>query len=131
MSIGELFARAGSFFKSDEPSRKDVKAKRKRAAERTWRKVCREVDIRDDGKCRACSRRTTVAFPPTHPLSRHRHHIVFRSQRGPDTTANVLTLCAICHADVHAHWLEIIGNANGELRPVVLDQRAHASRQAV
>lgn len=39
----------------------------------------------------------------------HRHHLVYRSKQGADTTSNLLTLCAYCHALAHAKQLQILG----------------------
>ena len=51
------------------------------------------VDTRDGGKCMVCSRRTTEAFPPDHPLSRHRHHRV----GGDFALEDVITFCGACY----------------------------------
>jgi hypothetical protein len=51
------------------------------------------VDARDGGKCWACDKRTTTAFPPDHPLSRHRHHRL----DGSHMVKDVITLCGVCY----------------------------------
>jgi hypothetical protein len=37
-----------------------------------------------------------------HSKKLHAHHIIFRSNGGPDTPANLTTLCETCHAALHA-----------------------------
>lgn len=97
-------------FKQDDPSR--VHAKRQRKAEElaAWKAVCRQVDARDQGRCRVCSRRCDP-----HALGllerAERHHITYRSHGGEDFDDNVVTLCAECHADQHAGRLDVRGNA--------------------
>jgi 5-methylcytosine-specific restriction endonuclease McrA len=46
---------------------------------------------RDGWKCRFCKIRNNL----------HVHHIVFRSEQGPDQTWNLVTLCSSCHEAVH------------------------------
>jgi 5-methylcytosine-specific restriction endonuclease McrA len=46
---------------------------------------------RDNRRCRICSVRN--------PL--HVHHIVFRSNGGPDESWNLLTVCLACHDGLH------------------------------
>lgn len=88
-------------------------SKRARKAEdlAVWKAVCKQVDRRDGGRCRACCKRcdpNAVAM-----LERaHRHHIVYRSAGGEDFDSNVITLCAICHGLQHAGMIDVRGNAN-------------------
>lgn len=69
---------------------------------------------RDGGRCRACNDRviygSTDAFKRSHP-----HHLRFRSKGGQDDTANLATLCAYCHALVHAYRLSVAGTGDGAL----------------
>lgn len=78
------------------------------------RQVYQAVNVRDRYRCVACGK---PADPRALDMMRHghHHHIQYRSQLGPTTTANVALLCPICHADVHAHRLTIMGNADGRL----------------
>lgn len=70
------------------------------------RRVYLAVDLRDDRKCRCCGRRDAL----------HKHHITFRSKGGNDTTENLVTLDAVCHALLHARQLWILGkNADKRL----------------
>lgn len=110
-------AHSGPFVK--QPRLVDKTAKRK-AVDANWRKVCRAVDARDKGECRACLCRTLPTLAAV-PNRREHHHIIPRSRGGKDTTANVCILCLDCHTDVHVtRSLEISGNADKllRLRPV-------------
>lgn len=82
-----------------------------------YRALCDTVVFpRDHWKCRHCKTRNNL----------HAHHIIFRSQQGPDTDWNLLTLCSKfdtggCHEAVHRGDLEILGpsdpvDANRPLR---------------
>lgn len=95
-------------FKQDEPTRHATAKERRAEAERIWRELCRLVDARDGKACRCCDKRSDPEA--TGLLVRgHRHHIVYRSAGGQDTTANVVTICADCHAAEHANRLRIDG----------------------
>lgn len=87
-------------------------AKRRASKARTRRslygKVCRFVDQRDGGICRACQGPLSVGA--------HHHHIVFRSLGGKHTTENVCLVCPQCHLDIHAKRLMVTGNANESLQ---------------
>ena len=56
-----------------------------------YKKLRIDVLARDDFKCRVCGRYTLA--PP--------HHIVFRSQGGPDTMENMVTICGPLEEDCH------------------------------
>jgi 5-methylcytosine-specific restriction endonuclease McrA len=49
-----------------------------------------EVADRDKRRCRVCGRRATDT-----------HHILYRSQGGPDEPWNLICLCRACHELVH------------------------------
>lgn len=55
--------------------------------------LCNVVMYRDKWRCRAprCGSKSNL----------HAHHIRFRSEGGPDTAANLVTLCETCHRRVH------------------------------
>jgi 5-methylcytosine-specific restriction endonuclease McrA len=98
-------------FKSEEPSRVDRAKQKKADADAAWLAVCRAVDARDGKQCRCCDKRSDPEA--TGLLKRgHRHHIVYRSAGGTDTTENLVTLCAMCHNDEHKHRLMVVGNAD-------------------
>lgn len=53
--------------------------------------LCQEILNRDGWKCRYCGFRNNL----------HVHHIIFRSDNGPDESWNLITLCSSCHNGVH------------------------------
>jgi 5-methylcytosine-specific restriction endonuclease McrA len=56
---------------------------------------------RDMWRCRACKHRNNL----------HVHHVVFRSQQGPDTPENCATLCSDCHDAIHVHQtIRVVGD---------------------
>ena len=67
---------------------------------------------RDDFKCRSCYYRNGLSV----------HHIVYRSQGGPDEDWNLVTLCTSCHNGIHVDMqdgvpgLTILQPANAEER---------------
>jgi 5-methylcytosine-specific restriction endonuclease McrA len=61
------------------------------------KKLTIQVYTRDNWKCRHCCDRSNL----------HPHHVIFRSQQGPDQLNNLLTLCAQCHRALHDKKLEI------------------------
>lgn len=100
-----------TFFKSDMPSRVDVKRVRKAEDRAAWAAVCKQVDARDQGRCRVCGRRCSPNAVGM--LERaERHHIEYRSLGGEDYAYNVVTLCAGCHSDQHRGVIDVRGNAH-------------------
>lgn len=89
-----------------KPSRYEEKADKRAVKEANWRVVSKQVDRRDNYRCRCCGQ-------PTNPeavdlLERgHRHHLTYRSKGGNDVASNVLSLCARCHDAEHRHRLRI------------------------
>jgi HNH endonuclease len=64
------------------------------------------------------------------PDELHHHHLVARSQGGPDTDSNLITLCVECHAKIHGtHWrnnqsrLIRDGQRRAKVRGVTLGRR--------
>ena len=53
--------------------------------------------IRDGWKCRHCNDRMGI----------HPHHVIYKSQQGPDDLTNLLTLCWQCHHAAHEKKLLI------------------------
>jgi 5-methylcytosine-specific restriction endonuclease McrA len=96
-------------------SRAAEKRERINAKQLAERHIYRAVSARDLHACRACGR--NVSSRAIGMLLRaHHHHIVFRSAGGDTSMSNVCLLCAICHADVHAHRLTVEGDANKRLK---------------
>lgn len=92
-------------------SRREEQQRERATAAAVWLAVCRAVDKRDDRRCRVCGRRTNADAITL--LDRgHRHHLQYRSLGGPDSTANVCTLCADCHEDEHRGRITLSGNAD-------------------
>jgi len=90
-------------------SRAADRLERLKAEAQTKRQVAHAVKVRDHYKCRGCRRRG-----PGHVDV---HHLKFRSQGGGDVLENLLCLCRVCHAEIHAYRLRIEGdNANQRLR---------------
>ena len=56
-----------------------------------YAELCRWVLERDGWKCRNCGSREQL----------HVHHVVYRSQLGPDEDWNLCTLCSRCHDGIH------------------------------
>ncbi len=54
-------------------------------------KLRKEVLLRDGWKCQICGSRQNL----------HVHHKQLRSQQGGDDDANLITLCASCHEELH------------------------------
>lgn len=97
---------AGAFFKTEQPSRLEVKADRKAKAAANLRAVSQQVDKRDNYRCRACG---SSCNPEAIDLLEkgHRHHLEYRSKGGQDVASNLLTLCARCHDAEHRHVLRV------------------------
>jgi 5-methylcytosine-specific restriction endonuclease McrA len=83
-------------------------------AVRSLSALYRTVYQRDGYRCVVC--RAPVDPASLEPLKRaHPHHIVPRSLAGTaikHTTANLCTVCPICHADIGDKVLSITGNAD-------------------
>lgn len=112
MTVSDLFYRKpGTLLKSVMTTRVDKQLATDVAAEKAWRAVCKVVDARDGRACRACGRRSD---PEAMGLLRgHRHHIVYRSAGGLNTSDNLCVLCASCHSDEHVkRTLRVEGNAD-------------------
>jgi hypothetical protein len=86
----------------------------RRDRERIRRSVYAAVSARDEHRCRCCGRKESL----------HHHHLVFRSKQGGDTTENVLLLCVLCHALLHARQLWILGKNADKRLTFELHERA-------
>lgn len=60
-------------------------------------KVRKAVLMRDKHQCSYCKSKHALEL----------HHYIFVCQGGKNTTDNLITLCAICHARVHAKEIKI------------------------
>lgn len=78
-----------------------------RDKEAAWQRVRRQVLARDNYRCRACGSAEHIDV----------HHLKLRSAGGTDTMENLVALDRICHAEIHAYRLFLIGaDANKTLR---------------
>lgn len=93
----------GVVAKKSDSARKTLTDKRAKA--KLWRDVKAAVLARDKRCCRVCGLKGGTDA----------HHIKLRSAGGEDTTANLATLCRVCHNDVHAYRIAITGDANKKL----------------
>jgi 5-methylcytosine-specific restriction endonuclease McrA len=57
----------------------------------TYAQLCRRVIERDSWSCQNCGRGSQLQV----------HHLRFRSALGDDSLENLITLCDVCHANVH------------------------------
>lgn len=62
-----------------------------RLPDKEYAALCKAVLERDHWKCRSCGSRNNLCV----------HHIVFRSQQGPDEEWNLITVCSRCHSGIH------------------------------
>lgn len=65
-------------------------SKRKRAQDRAYVEVRRQVFDRAHGRCEVCAGR-----------AQHAHHLVPRSAGGLDVAQNLLAVCLVCHRRIH------------------------------
>lgn len=66
-----------------------------------WRKLSLAGRRRDANRCQICGDVAPIEYSPFG--SPHAHHITPRSQQGPDSLDNIITLCDLCHAVLHPH----------------------------
>jgi 5-methylcytosine-specific restriction endonuclease McrA len=64
-----------------------------------YRKLCNGVLERDGWRCQNCGAADNLQV----------HHIERRSQLGPDTGDNLITLCADCHRALHPSGRRQVG----------------------
>ncbi len=76
-------------------------SKKRRARLAAYLEVRREVLTRDRWRCLVCSKPAVDT-----------HHILYRSQGGPDEAWNLISLCRTCHDLAHAQgpsiWRETL-----------------------
>ena len=63
-----------------------------------------------DGKC---MNRQCVSTDKRNQAALHPHHLVPRSQRGPDEVENGITLCVLCHKRAHEGYQSAQGRVTG------------------
>ncbi len=95
--------------------RRLVKAKQRRSKLRAAAILRAEVRGRDGHQCQCCH--IPVFVDAANPAQRAQvHHIKFRSQGGPDKHQNLITVCAGCHAKIHARVIEVRGEKATNVR---------------
>ncbi|HXG71314.1 MAG TPA: HNH endonuclease signature motif containing protein [Gemmatimonadaceae bacterium] len=88
-------------------SRAAEKQHASRAKEAAWQRVRRQVLARDNYRCRACGAAEHIDV----------HHLKLRSAGGTSTMDNLIALDRICHSEIHAYRLFLVGgDANKSLR---------------
>lgn len=65
--------------------------RRRRATPQEYSAIRKQVFQRDDYRCVRC-----CSFGPLHC-----HHVIYRSQMGDDSVENGVTLCNVCHDEIH------------------------------
>lgn len=92
-----------------------VKAAERKLKRREAMKLRQDVRARDGNQCQCCH--VTVSLGYANPLQHaHVHHITFRSQGGADVMKNLVTVCAECHAKIHAREIDVIGSHAKDVR---------------
>ena len=71
------------------------KTPRIRLCQAAYARLHRQVLERDGWRCQGCGSCENLAL----------HHKKFRSHSGHDAEENLITLCAHCHAELHANLL--------------------------
>lgn len=75
-------------------------SRKKRKAMRAWWPTRRQVQARADGWCEACR---VHSLEECDGRGVHAHHLLPRSQGGPDDPANLIWVSADHHSWIHAH----------------------------
>lgn len=75
---------------------------------RIVREVYRLVAERDRRRCRCCGRSGSYESTASEKAL-HRHHLVYHSKQGADVSGNLISVCAVCHALIHARQLWAVG----------------------
>jgi 5-methylcytosine-specific restriction endonuclease McrA len=81
------------------------KRSRVRLSPKDYKRLCYDIHERDKWRCIVCRYRQDL----------HAHHIVFRSQGGPDASYNLLTVCTNCHEAIHSRYVIIMPLVEGHL----------------
>ena len=93
-------------------TRRDEQRARANAEKAAERECYRRVDIRDGRRCRVCGCHVVPGSVDGRQRAEH-HHLVLRSRGGDHSTANVCTLCARCHDEIHVRArMRLVGDAD-------------------
>lgn len=86
-----------------------------RKAERAGRQLRAAIRLRDRYRCKCCN--VPVFSSGVHPLQRAAvHHVRYRSLGGLTEPNNLVTVCAKCHAKIHAHEIDVTGRSARSVR---------------
>jgi 5-methylcytosine-specific restriction endonuclease McrA len=84
-----------------KPESRAAEKKQTKAERLARQRIVYRLVSKRDKVCRCCK-----ASGP----GLHHHHLKFRSAGGQDTEANLFLACPICHADLHAYRLTVVGD---------------------
>ena len=102
-----------------------VKAAARLKREKAARDLRKAVRARDGSQCQCCH--IPVFVSAANPLQRAQvHHMRFKSKGGTDEMSNLVTVCAECHAKIHAHEIEVRGTHAMKVRFVLTALRQAA-----
>ncbi len=89
-----------------------------------WHRLSLTARRRDSDRCQICGDVAPIQYSPYGSL--HAHHIAPRSEGGPDSLDNVISLCDLCHAVLHPHlwpsWFPQVVNADEGARRAALGE---------
>lgn len=110
MAVNDLFAKRGTFFKSEEEPRAITKGKERAEDSSALDSAYREVDLRDGGTCWVTGR-YTVAGSPDRRNRREHHHLQGRNVAPERVTdqANIITTCAEAHSLIESGHVIVEG----------------------
>jgi hypothetical protein len=95
-----------------KPKSRLLEKAERRASEAAEMRACyRQVDQREEYRCRV----TSVSVNPSSPsmLERgHHHHLIYRSRGGGHHTNNVVLVSAKTHLAIHAGEIRLSGDAD-------------------
>jgi len=70
-------------------------------SQKKYRKLCDKVFERDGYKCQGVEKYGFDCATPYEYIQPH--HIIFRSKGGDDSYENLITMCWICHEEIHGN----------------------------
>lgn len=98
-------------FKHQLPTRTEYRDQRK-AEKLSEQQACyRAVDLRDGSVCRVTGAYLTAGATNPHHRREH-HHMLPRSRGGSHEMANLITIAASVHEQIHAGKIHLSGDAN-------------------
>jgi len=92
----------------------------------SWRSVREGVLERDGYECRFCGT-TNDEHLEQHGRGLEAHHILPRADGGPDTPANLITVCVSCHRTLESTHAKAVGQLERESREGEIRAKAAAT----